>query len=62
MILSEAVEEVFRENPKAVEDAGEMDASVHYLVGLVIRKTGGKAAHGIAYMMVREKLKELRRE
>ena len=32
MILSEVVEEVFRETPKAVEDAGEMEATVHYLV------------------------------
>ena len=62
MILSEAVEEVFRENPKAVEDVGELEAAVHYLVGLVIGKTGGKAIHEIGYMMVREKLKELRRE
>ena len=50
------------ENPKTVEDIGELEAAVHYLVGLVIRKTGGKAIHEIVYMMVREKLKELRRE
>ena len=62
MILSEVVEEVFRENPKAVEDIGGMEVAVHYLVGLVIGKTGGKTVHGIVYMMVREKLKELRRE
>ena len=62
MILSEVVEDMFRENPKVVEDAGEMEAAVHYLVGLVIRKTGGKAVHGLVYMMVWEKLKELRRE
>ena len=42
MILSEAVEEVFRENPKTVEDIWEMEAAVHYLVGLVLRKTGAR--------------------
>lgn len=47
MILLEVVEDVFRENLKTVEDAGKMDAMVHYLVGLVIRKTGGKAVHGL---------------
>lgn len=41
--LKSVVEEVFRESPKAVQDALENPKAINYLIGLVMKKTGGRA-------------------
>ncbi|MEM0026414.1 MAG: Asp-tRNA(Asn)/Glu-tRNA(Gln) amidotransferase subunit GatB [Ignisphaera sp.] len=41
--LEKVVEEVFRESPKAVQDALENPKAVNYLIGLVMKKTSGRA-------------------
>ena len=56
MILSKVVERVFKEHLKAVEDAKTMEEAVHYLAGLVLKETGGKALMPIVYEEVRRRL------
>ncbi|HID41690.1 MAG TPA: hypothetical protein EYP33_06010, partial [Pyrodictium sp.] len=58
--LQPVVEEVFRENPKAVEDALRNPKAVNFLVGMVMRKTGGRADPAEARRLVMEKLEEIR--
>ena len=58
--LRPVVEEVFRENPKAVEDALRNPKAVNFLVGMVMRKTGGRADPAEARRLVMEKLEEIR--
>ena len=41
--LENIVKEVFRESPKAVQDALENPKAVNYLIGLVMKKTSGRA-------------------
>ncbi|ALL01602.1 Aspartyl-tRNA(Asn) amidotransferase subunit B [Pyrodictium delaneyi] len=59
--LRPVVEEVFRENPKAVEDALRNPKAVNFLVGMVMRKTRGRADPAVARRLVVEKLDEIRR-
>ena len=58
--LRPVVEEVFRENPKAVQDALRNPKAINYLVGMVMRKTRGRADPGLARRLVEEKLQSLR--
>ena len=58
--LRPIVEEVFRENPKAVRDALANPKAVNYLVGMVMRKTRGRADPGAARRLVLEQLERLR--
>ena len=55
-VLEKVVDEVFRENPKAVEDARRNPRAVQFLVGMVLKKTGKKADPRLAYEIVRKKL------
>lgn len=41
--LAKIVSEVFKENPKAVRDALANPKAVNYLIGLVMKKSGGRA-------------------
>lgn len=54
--LERVVEEVFRENPKAVEDARRNPRAIQFLVGMVMKKTGKRADPRLAFEIVREKL------
>jgi aspartyl-tRNA(Asn)/glutamyl-tRNA(Gln) amidotransferase subunit B len=59
-ILEDAVETVFRENPKCVEDALGDENAVHFLVGQLMRATRGKADPQLANQMIHEKLATLK--
>jgi len=58
--LKDAVENVFRENPKAVKDALTDENAVHFLVGQLMRATKGKADPQLANQMIQEKLESLK--
>jgi aspartyl-tRNA(Asn)/glutamyl-tRNA(Gln) amidotransferase subunit B len=59
-LLKRIVDEVFHENPKAVRDALENPKAVNFLVGMVMRKTRGKADPTITRRLVEENLQRLR--
>jgi aspartyl-tRNA(Asn)/glutamyl-tRNA(Gln) amidotransferase subunit B len=54
------VNQVFAENPQAVQDALVEEKAIHYLVGQVMRATGGKADPQLTNQIVRERMKEAR--
>ncbi len=58
--LREIVEEVLRENPKAVQDALSNPKAINYLIGLVMKKTGGKADPQITRELIQKALEKLR--
>ncbi len=58
--IQEVVAEVFDENPKAVQDAIENPKAINYLIGLVMKKTGGKADPQITREIVLEMLNKKR--
>lgn len=58
-LIMHVVDEVFKENPKAVKDALENPKAVNFLVGMVMRKTGGKADPVITRKLVEERLKTI---
>ncbi len=58
--LEPIVEEVFRENPKAVQDALKNPKAVNFLVGMVMRKTRGRADPAVARKLVLRRLEEAR--
>jgi aspartyl-tRNA(Asn)/glutamyl-tRNA(Gln) amidotransferase subunit B len=59
-VLREIVEEVFRENPKAVSDALRNPKAINFLVGMVMRKTRGRADPKLARRLVEEKLAQIK--
>ncbi len=54
--LRKLVDEVFKENPKAVEDALSDEKAIHFLVGQLMKKTRGRADPQLANKIIREKL------
>ncbi len=60
--LSRVVDEVFREYPKAVQDALRSPKAVNFLVGMVMKKTRGRADPSITRRLVEERLEQLRSE
>jgi aspartyl-tRNA(Asn)/glutamyl-tRNA(Gln) amidotransferase subunit B len=60
--LSKVVEQVFNENPKAVEDALTDQKAAHYIIGQLMKATQGKADPSLAARLVNEKLKHLRKK
>ena len=60
-LLRKIVREVFEENPKAVKDALEKPKAVNFLVGMVMRKTRGRADPKLARRLVLEELERVRR-
>ena len=54
--LEKIVDEVFKEEEKAVSDAKQNADSVNYLVGKVMKKTKGKADPSTTIEIVRKKL------
>ncbi len=58
--LKAVVDEVFRENPKAVRDALKNPKAVNFLVGMVMRKTRGRADPAITRKLIERKLSAYR--
>jgi aspartyl-tRNA(Asn)/glutamyl-tRNA(Gln) amidotransferase subunit B len=56
--LGKVVEEVFKENKKAVNDAKTDEKAIHFLVGQLMRKTRGQADPELANQIVRRRLSE----
>ena len=54
--LEKIIDEVFKEEKKAVSEAKQNDDAVNYLVGKVMRKTKGKADPSTTIEIVRKKL------
>jgi aspartyl-tRNA(Asn)/glutamyl-tRNA(Gln) amidotransferase subunit B len=59
-VLQDAVDKVFREHPKAVQDALTDENAVHYLVGQLMRTTKGKADPQLANQMIYDKLETIK--
>ncbi|MCD6408819.1 MAG: Asp-tRNA(Asn)/Glu-tRNA(Gln) amidotransferase subunit GatB [Candidatus Verstraetearchaeota archaeon] len=59
--LSQLIEKIFREFPKAVQDALKDEKAVHFLVGQVMRHTKGRADPALTNELIRRKLNELQR-
>ena len=59
--LRQLVDQVFKENPKAVKDALVKPKAVNYLVGMVMAKTRGRADPQLVRMLVEKKLEEVRK-
>ena len=55
--LNQLTEEIFSSNPQAVKDAIKDPKAVRFLVGQLMKKTGGKADPQLANGIVKEKLK-----
>ncbi|MGD2066526.1 MAG: Asp-tRNA(Asn)/Glu-tRNA(Gln) amidotransferase subunit GatB [Candidatus Bathyarchaeota archaeon] len=58
--LEDAVEKVFADNPKCVQDALTDEGAVHFLVGQLMRATRGKADPQLANQMIHEKLETVK--
>jgi aspartyl-tRNA(Asn)/glutamyl-tRNA(Gln) amidotransferase subunit B len=58
--LEDAVEQVFKENPKCVQDALTDEAAVHFLVGQLMKATRGKADPQLANQLIQEKLETIK--
>ncbi|MFC1507484.1 Asp-tRNA(Asn)/Glu-tRNA(Gln) amidotransferase subunit GatB, partial [Thermoproteota archaeon] len=55
--LNQLTEEIFSSNPQAVKDAIKDPKAVRFLIGQLMKKTGGKADPQLANNLVNEKLK-----
>jgi len=58
--LTDAVEKVFTDNPKCVQDALTDEGAVHFLVGQLMKATRGKADPQLANQMIQEKLETIK--
>jgi aspartyl-tRNA(Asn)/glutamyl-tRNA(Gln) amidotransferase subunit B len=57
-VLSDLVEQVFKDNPQCVKDALTDEKAVNYLVGQLMRATKGKADPPLANKLIRERLEK----
>ncbi|MBS7287552.1 MAG: Asp-tRNA(Asn)/Glu-tRNA(Gln) amidotransferase GatCAB subunit B, partial [Candidatus Freyarchaeota archaeon] len=57
-VIAKLVDEVFREFPKAVEDAKKDRKAVNFLVGQVMKKTHGRADPDVTNKVILSKLEE----
>ncbi|MCQ5377405.1 MAG: Asp-tRNA(Asn)/Glu-tRNA(Gln) amidotransferase subunit GatB [Candidatus Methanomethylicia archaeon] len=58
--IARVVDEVFKEQPKAVEDAMRDEKAAHFLVGQVMKKTRGKGDPQLVNEIVRDRLQRER--
>ena len=58
-MLAKLVDKVFEENVKAVQDALANEKAVNYLIGLVMRVSGGKADPHLTRRIITSKLKSM---
>jgi aspartyl-tRNA(Asn)/glutamyl-tRNA(Gln) amidotransferase subunit B len=54
--VKEVVDQVFRDNPQAVQDALNDDKAVNFLIGKIMRETRGRVDPGVANRIVRGRL------
>lgn len=57
--IARFVDKVFKENEKAVKDALTNEKAVNYLIGLVMRASGGKADPHLTRYLILSRLKEV---
>ncbi|MCC6057972.1 MAG: Asp-tRNA(Asn)/Glu-tRNA(Gln) amidotransferase subunit GatB [Desulfurococcaceae archaeon] len=62
IVIEKIVREVMAENPKAVKDALENPKAVNYLVGMVMKKTRGRADPNKTVEIVKRLLDEIRKK
>ncbi|MFX1298829.1 MAG: Asp-tRNA(Asn)/Glu-tRNA(Gln) amidotransferase GatCAB subunit B, partial [Promethearchaeota archaeon] len=60
--INKYVNKVFKENPKAVQDALKDEKAINFLQGHVMKKTRGKADPEITYRLIKEKMDKLKEE
>uniref|UniRef100_A0A7C3IL27 Aspartyl/glutamyl-tRNA(Asn/Gln) amidotransferase subunit B n=1 Tax=Candidatus Methanomethylicus mesodigestus TaxID=1867258 RepID=A0A7C3IL27_9CREN len=60
--IARVVDEVFKEQPKAVEDAMRDEKAAHFLVGQVMKKTRGKGDPQLVNNVVRDRLQRERQQ
>lgn len=58
--IESLVDQVFKENMKAVQDALDDEKAVYYLIGELMKMTNGKADPQLSNIIIKEKLKELK--
>ncbi|HIE15027.1 TPA: Asp-tRNA(Asn)/Glu-tRNA(Gln) amidotransferase subunit GatB [Candidatus Bathyarchaeota archaeon] len=61
-LLKRLVDQIFNENPKAVEDAMTNEKVVHFLVGELMKATRGQADPSLANEIIRKRLESLKRK
>ncbi len=61
-LLKRLVDQIFNENPKAVEDALTNEKAVHFLVGQLMKATRGQADPSLANEIIRKRLESLKRK
>ncbi len=61
-VLQDALEKIFKNNPKCVKDALTEENAVNFLVGQLMKATRGKADPELANRMIHEKLETIRTE
>jgi len=61
-LLEKMVNEVFIENPRAVEDALIDEKATHFLVGQLMKATRGKADPQLANQIIHERIKTIKAE
>ncbi|MCC6013251.1 MAG: Asp-tRNA(Asn)/Glu-tRNA(Gln) amidotransferase subunit GatB [Candidatus Verstraetearchaeota archaeon] len=59
-LIRKIVEEVFRENEKAVKDALVNENAINFLIGQVMKKTRGRGDPKLVNEIIRSKIKELK--
>jgi aspartyl-tRNA(Asn)/glutamyl-tRNA(Gln) amidotransferase subunit B len=55
------IAQVFKEYPKAVEDALVDEKTIHYLIGKTMEATGGKADPELTNALIRKKLSQMKK-
>jgi len=60
--LKQLTEKIFASNPEAVRDALKDEKAIRFLVGQLMKETGGKADPQLANMIIKDKLKDLQAE
>ncbi len=61
-LLNNLIDKVFSENPKAVEDSFKDEKAVNYLIGQLMKETGGRADPILANQLVRKRIHLLKLE
>ncbi|UCH37950.1 MAG: Asp-tRNA(Asn)/Glu-tRNA(Gln) amidotransferase GatCAB subunit B, partial [Candidatus Bathyarchaeota archaeon] len=60
--VSRLVDQIFRQQVKAVRDALEDESAIHFLVGQLMKVTNGRADPTLTNRVIRRKIAELRRQ
>ncbi|HDI02434.1 MAG TPA: Asp-tRNA(Asn)/Glu-tRNA(Gln) amidotransferase GatCAB subunit B, partial [Ignisphaera sp.] len=58
--IESIVDQIFKENPKAVNDALKNPKAINFLVGAVMKKTRGRADPSITIEIIKNKLEKIR--